>query len=279
MVDTGKLESKLKLVRDAKRFAVEKLGITENPSFENVGDNGAFYGVYVAWKHCLDSPFGDAYGRVCFSNEQKAKRYQIKNERRGLDTNFVIWNATSRMDCPITSSLLSKSETRIVEIVLHENFHIHVDIENMWVPRCIEETLSQIFAYFGGLLFFEGRILVIRDIEEKFQNRLKFYDFINKYIGELIEAYSHGVEEGRSLLGVAQQEAIKSGIKTNLAVNNTFFLSQWCYAVATRVGYELLLGRHPKEYTTRPEIRTLTERLPKDPEGKSQMMGLPYLLG
>ncbi len=52
------LESKLNLIRNAKRFAVERLGIAENPSFEKVKDINGFYGVFVAWKHRLSSPFG-----------------------------------------------------------------------------------------------------------------------------------------------------------------------------------------------------------------------------
>lgn len=258
------LEERIKLVKDIKKFAVKKLGICENGSFENVSGDKHAYVVYASRRDKIEPAMGRAY--EIFEKKGDCDILQKELKKRGFDTIQVLWEAWGSEECPITQSILRASKTRLSYLVLHENFHIHCKKKDIKLEPHIEEAVGNVFAYQGSLIYFRDRNpWVIQHIERDFIRDLTYDEFVKRYTDELNKAYEKNPSKARLIFEKAKKEkdqldsegAIKSGFKKSAlksALNNAYFLMQQDYCRGRKSVFAALKDVDPRLYITNTDL-------------------------
>jgi hypothetical protein len=253
------LEGKIGLIKDIKEFAVDKLGITPNPSFEKVGAVDFFHVLYASRPDKIESAIKNRFKNLIYEDQEECKKKEEFFNSRGYDVLKMTWEAIGKKDCPITSSMLESSKTRQSYLVLHENFHIHCKENNLSFNLAVEEAIADCFAYQGALIYFASNPSMISHIKRDFREWQEFYAFANRYIIRLEEAYKQSTRKGRRLLDDAKIEArklfcdaISKEVKDrlNLPINNAYFLRLKSYAPMAIPVYEAFREMDPREYLT-----------------------------
>lgn len=157
---------KLRLVHDARRFAIEELG------FRNAGDAYTSFAqlpsdtlalvLSAAWQDRLEfrTWWFPITGRVpyrAYFSVDAAERAQASMERQGFDTYLRPTSAFSTLGWfadPVYSTVLRQNEVSLVETILHELAHNH-----LFLPG--QGTFNESYAVFVGhaaaIQFFCGR--------------------------------------------------------------------------------------------------------------------------
>lgn len=265
------LEERIGLVKDIKRFAVKRLGVSENPSFNRVGGVDVFHVLYASRTEGIESAIENKWGNRVYEDEDECKKDEEVLQSKGYDVLRMTWEAIGTEDCPITSSMLGCSKTRVAYLVLHENFHIHCRKNPARFSLAVEEAIADCFAYQGALLYFASNPSMAGHIRRDFREWQEFFDFANKYITRLGEAYNVDKSKGRRVLGDARREAeklsstmISKEVRERLAlpINNAFFLRMQSYAPMARQVYEAFRDMDPREYVTnRRKLNAVLRRL------------------
>ncbi|MBN1645592.1 hypothetical protein JW868_00970, partial [Candidatus Woesearchaeota archaeon] len=129
---------KIQLAREARRWAETELGVFPNLSFERVATYPAVYAVFAALPDGLESAYKHGLDFVDFNTYSDARRFRSEWDAEGYHTNVVGFEAINTFSMPITPALLRQSFLRILEVVLHEQFHIHVDNKGWRFPLHVE---------------------------------------------------------------------------------------------------------------------------------------------
>lgn len=252
------LEETISIVRDAKRFALENLGISQNPSFTTTGDFKTYFIVYASRHDRIESVLGE-WSNEPFDNPEECNRRENELQSQGNDTLQMTWETKGSNDCPITSSMTKISKTRLIYLVFHENWHIHCRLNEIKLQPNIEEAAGDCFAYQAALLYCDSNPQLKGNMKRDFMEWLQFYEFANKHTERLEAAYKTGVSAASEILQAARAEAkeISSRIiskevrqRLNLPINNAFFVRVKYYAPMALSVYSALKDIHPKEYTT-----------------------------
>jgi predicted aminopeptidase len=252
---------KIELIKDIKKFAVHRLGISPNPSFKKVGGGKTFHSLYASRTDKLESIITGRYRNLGYTDKEKeeCKRDEKLLISKGHDVLRITFEAVGSENCPITDSMLKSSKTRLAYLVLHENFHIHCIKNPVKFNVAVEEAIADCFAYQGSLMYFASKPSMVGNIKRDFEEWQEFYDFANKYILKLENAYEDSKIKGRRLLGNAKREIKKLSENTFskeikerslLPINNAFFLRLKSYAPMARPVYEAFKDMDPKTYVT-----------------------------
>ncbi|MFH1065757.1 MAG: hypothetical protein V1734_04605 [Nanoarchaeota archaeon] len=251
-----KLEEMVDLAKELKAFAVSELGISENPSFQSVEDGEWFYGIYTSRTDRIE-PYFKGYPS-CEDHKDKIKWEERIAELSKYDINIypIKVEAQGFKECQIKKSLIRNSKSRLAYVVLHENVHIHCDINNIQVGRQVEESLADCFAYEGARLYFSKTNPAMARQMTKLQNYyFGFFDIINKFYPMLAEAYKRSKEEGRVLLETAEKKLEPfRGKNPKRRLNNAHFLCYSKYSTKSRQVFEALKGIQPKEYMANKDL-------------------------
>ncbi|MBU2637668.1 MAG: hypothetical protein KJ955_01725 [Nanoarchaeota archaeon] len=239
------LEERVAFVKDLKRFAVEELGVSQNPSFEKINLKTSWlYAIYVSLPDIIASPWEGHSGCKCYKADKKewtARKRQF--ESYGWHIWPQRWEAEGIAECPITKAALKATKTRVAYLILHENTHIHCLINNIELPRDIEEPLADCVAYHGALLYYQRNNAMIYHIKQEFDQWAKQMKIINKYHSLINEAYSKNPKKVKSLLQAVQKE-----LNMSKPANNAFFIAFGRYSLRQFDVFEALRDLHPKEY-------------------------------
>ena len=252
-----KLEEMVNLVKELKAYAVTELGISENPSFQSVEEGEWFYGIYVSRTDCIE-PYFKNYGTCETYTDEKEWRDRIADlSKYDIDINPVVWEALGFKECQIKKSLLRASKSRLSYVVLHENAHIHCEINNLKVGGQVEESLADCFAFEGARIYFSKNNPDMAKQMTQMQNHyFEFYTSLNELYSRINEAYNRSKEEGRALLETAGDIFSTFRRKKNLKykVNNATLLSHKNYSTHSRQVFEALKGIHPREYMANKDL-------------------------
>ncbi|MFA5887992.1 MAG: aminopeptidase [Candidatus Nanoarchaeia archaeon] len=251
------LEERIALARDVKRFAVEELGISPNPSFKRVEEDNKksrFYGVYCSYKDRIESAAG-RMGFIRCDNRADWENVSAKWEKAGFDIFAVTWEALSSSVCPITKFLLKAPKHRLVYVILHENSHIHESMNGFNLPYNIDEALACSFGLKGSRLYFSAHAPHMNRVADKQRNnKLSFFDKINHYVSLANESYGRSFEEGRAVLEKADTEIRSFWNLPGKKLNNAYLLSFIYYSEKTKIVWERLKDIHPREYMTNKDL-------------------------
>lgn len=231
-------EEKIALAKDMKRCAVEVIGISENPSFERVSENGSpFHVLYVSSKDCLDYP--GVMPNINFDSLEEAQKEKKHFEKKGYDTYIRSSPVIGLEDCcDLTSSVLESEVDYLSYMVFHENYHIFSSEKNMGFGWEIEESICDLFAHKASIQYFkEKNPEIVTVIDDYFTSFFEYKKICGEFIEKLEEAYEESVEKGRELLRTAREELTASlslnpwGKILDDELNNAWFLmeKQYCY--------------------------------------------------
>lgn len=254
------LEERISLAKDLKRFAVEELGISSNPSFEKVSSRKEYYNIYCSRKDRIE-PAVNELGTLQFCrgwewNDRRRWKKSIKElQHQDIDIYPVTFGALGFETCPITRSLLDADIPCLAYIVLHENVHIHCSKNSFNLPLIVEEAVANCFAYSGALAYFNRNDkLMVEHIEKYIQYFFIFDDWVNSYSAALKAAYASGIEKGRAMLKEAHIQLYGNRSREFAPLNNAFFLAQGLYSTNTKKVWERLKDIHPREYMANKDL-------------------------
>lgn len=156
---------KLRLVRDVRRFAIERLGLAETGSYTSVYDTGDRP---VAWNvsasdpdafapYTWDFPIVGTMPYIGFFDEEKADEEGRRLRERGLDALVLPVPAYSTLgwfDDPFFTSMLKYDEATIADIIVHELAHATVFIDS---DAEFNETLATFIGQAGAEAYFLAR--------------------------------------------------------------------------------------------------------------------------
>ncbi len=156
---------KLRLVRDVRRFAIERLGLAETGSYTSIYDTGARP---VAWNvsasdpaafapYTWDFPIVGTMPYIGFFDQALADEEGARLRARGLDALVLPVPAYSTLgwfDDPFFTSMLKYDEATIADIIVHELAHATVFID---ADAEFNETLATFIGQAGAEAFFLAR--------------------------------------------------------------------------------------------------------------------------
>jgi predicted aminopeptidase len=217
---------KLLLTRQARAFAIHKLGLDAGDSytsFTQLETDTLAWVLSAAYKDRLESKtwWFPIVGRVPYkgyANEKGARKAQSKLEDDGFDTYLRTTSAFSTLGWfadPLLSSLLRYDEVDLVETVLHELSHNH-----LFVPGKVRfnESFATFVGRVGAVRFFCGPEGTPQNppecqlARERWADDQAFSRFLDEFTTELRAVYSDpnlSVEEK-----VAGREALFGDYKT-----------------------------------------------------------------
>ena len=155
------LKSKLRLIKEIKRFAIDSLGINPSENYENLFDQK---GKPVMWvvtackKNKLEPyywkfPFLGKFSYKGYFDEGKAIEEEKVLKKQGYDTDIGIVNAWSTLGWfkdPIMSSMLKKSPGQLARVIIHELTHGTLYVKN---NIQFNENLASFVGDKGAILF------------------------------------------------------------------------------------------------------------------------------
>ncbi len=141
-----KLEERLTLIKDIKRFAVEEAGIIANDSFTTTNlELKTIYCFFAAPKKGEIKATRENYESFYDSNE--LVRYSTKFSKKKYDKYVRKVEAIGSEDVPITPGLINADTHRLIYIMNHENIHIHFELNNIKINKNLEEPICDYIAF------------------------------------------------------------------------------------------------------------------------------------
>jgi predicted aminopeptidase len=157
--------SKLRLVLDAREYAVNALGLDASASFTTftqLDSDTLVLVLSVAYQDslALRTWWWPIVGRVPykgFFDVAAAQREQEKFEREGFDTELrpaAAFSTLGWFNDPLLSTTLDSDSTSLVNTVIHELLH-----NTLWIPDDVafNESLASFVGHYGALAFFTAR--------------------------------------------------------------------------------------------------------------------------
>ncbi len=195
---------KLLLTRQARAFAIHKLGLDAGDSytsFTQLETDTLAWVLSAAYKDRLESKtwWFPIVGRVPYkgyASQNGARKAQSKLEDDGFDTYLRTTSAFSTLGWfadPLLSSLLRYDEVDLVETVLHELSHNH-----LFVPGRVRfnESYATFVGRVGAIRFFCGPEGTAqnppgcRQARERWDDYQAFSRFLDEFTEELLAVYS-----------------------------------------------------------------------------------------
>lgn len=155
------LKSKIQLVRAAKAFAVDSLGLAKTDNYTKIYDQKgkpvlwvvsaceAFQLKEYTWWYPL---LGDM-GYKGFFSEELANKEANKLREKGLDvavSTVSAWSTLGFFNDPILSNILNKSEGELADLIIHELTHATLFVKD---DAEFNENLASFIGNQGALLF------------------------------------------------------------------------------------------------------------------------------
>ncbi len=128
------LAARLRLVQDARRYAVDALGLPENASYETYADLDR---EYVVWNVFAAEEFSLQPKRWCYPvvgcvayrgyfEKSAAERFAQKLGRQGLDVHVGgvgAYSTLGKFNDPVLSTMMRWSDVQLVGVLFHELAH------------------------------------------------------------------------------------------------------------------------------------------------------------
>jgi len=155
------LKSKLLLVQEIKKFAIDSLGLAYSGSYEKFYDQ---QGKPILWTitacepYSLTAkewvfPFVGNFSYKGFFDEDKLKKEEEVLRKQGWDTEIdevSAWSTLGYFDDPILSSMLMRSEGSLANLIIHELTHGTLFIAD---DLTYNENLANFVGHQGAILF------------------------------------------------------------------------------------------------------------------------------
>lgn len=135
------LKTKLLLIQDIRKYAIDSLGLKNSVNYTTVYDQGAQPAIWVisacepfqlkvkAWKF----PIIGSMPYKGFFNKEEARDEQYRLREEGYDTKFGTtsgWSTLGWFKDPILSNMLYQSEGNLAELIIHELTHSTIFIKD-----------------------------------------------------------------------------------------------------------------------------------------------------
>lgn len=155
------LKQKIKLIREIKRFALDSLGLDPSGSYESFYDQHnqpILWVVTAAERYQLVArqwhfPILGTFSYKGFFEKARADSTVADLKKEGFDTRIgevSAWSTLGFLNDPILSSMLSRSEGSLAELIIHELTH-----GTLFVKNSLEynENLADFVGEYGALQF------------------------------------------------------------------------------------------------------------------------------
>lgn len=156
---------KLRLVQEARRFAVDSLGLSAGESFTTFArvDSDTLVLVLSAAyrdRFAMRTKWWPVVGRVPYQGYfdfAAARAAQAKAEREGFDTDLrpaAAFSTLGWFNDPVLSTTLRADSTQLVNTVIHELVH-----STVWIPgdAVFNESFANFVGAHGAMAFFRAR--------------------------------------------------------------------------------------------------------------------------
>lgn len=135
------LKTKLLLIKEIRKFAIDSLGLHDSPNYNAVYDLKGKPTAYVVQaaerfrvkKYLWKFPVVGALPYKGYFDEADAKREQVALMEQGLDTRIVNpagWSTLGWFKDPVLSSMLRRDEAGLAELIIHELTHSTIFIKD-----------------------------------------------------------------------------------------------------------------------------------------------------
>jgi predicted aminopeptidase len=201
---------KLQVVQEARRFAVDSLGLTADASFttySRVDSDTLVLVLSAAYRDslALRTKWWPVVGRVPYQGYfdfAAARAAQAKDEAAGFDTDLRPASAFSTLgwfNDPLLNTTLRADSTQLVNTVIHELVH-----STVWIAgdAVFNESFANFVGTYGALAFFraKGDTAAMTRIRRDWQSELVLGAFYAETFAALTAAFD-------SLPGAARHEA------------------------------------------------------------------------
>jgi predicted aminopeptidase len=240
---TDEEKEKLRLIQDARRYAIDVIGLDAGDSYTVYYDTqgrAAAYNVSAAYPDRFESvtwdfPFTGTLPYIGFFEESPARTEQQRLVDAGYDTIMSPVDAFSTLGAyadPVRSSMLAREDTALVDTIVHEILH-----NTVWRSGDVifNENLATFFGRTGAINYFEDREGLDSDRADFARMRYEDIDQYNEFMvalyDELDEFYQSDLTrdervKGREAIFQAARDRFMADIHTTLNMPD-----QWAWIV------------------------------------------------
>lgn len=221
---TEKVKKKLRLVKDVKKFAVDKLYLPDNDSYTEYVDLKRDYVLWsvVATPELSIKPYKSCFLIVgCmnyrgFFNEESAEEFANDLKEKGFDVSIngvAAYSTLGWFDDPVTNTMTRWRDTQLAGLIFHELTHQKLYIDS---DTTFNESLAVTIQYEGIVRWLkEKNEIEAIDKYKSYNNRRKqFLELVLNTHNELKELYESELSDEQKR---AQKKTIFEKMKSQYA--------------------------------------------------------------
>lgn len=211
------LKTKLRLISEIKRFAVDSLGLDNSDSYTQFYDQR---GTPILWvltasqKYKLlakewSFPVIGSFSYKGYFDSTKAQTEEKLHIAEGYDTQLnevSAWSTLGFLDDPVLSSMLYRGDGSLANLICHEMTHGTLFVKNNLE---LNENLASFVGDYGAVLFLKNRYGANSE-------QLKRYYFQDKYRNAFGEHILKGATELDSLYKSFETQKLTNSLKDSL---------------------------------------------------------------
>jgi predicted aminopeptidase len=216
------LKERIRLIQEIKQFGVDSLGLNPSDNYTTFYDQGGkpiLWVITASERYKLKArewtfPFIGTFAYKGFFDSTKAAEQEAALIAEGYDTDInevSAWSTLGYLKDPILSSMLSRSEGSLANLILHELTH-----GTLFVKNNLEMN--------ENLASFVGDEGAIRFLTQKYgpdSKELKKYEFSKKYNDAYSQHVLRGAQELDSLYATfvdQKVDSVKDALKKKLII-------------------------------------------------------------
>ncbi|NOT01147.1 MAG: hypothetical protein HOP29_11020 [Phycisphaerales bacterium] len=205
-------QAKLRLIQDARIYAIETMGLRNSRSFTlflDLGDSTRVYNVSASEPDSLSEqtwsfPFVGTVPYLGFFDRELAERFRDRLTGEGLDVLMYEVDAYSLRDLlpnPIRSGMLRRDDLTVIETVIHELLHDTVFRSG---DTDFNESLATFVARAGTVEYLRDRAFdenIIADAAERFDDTDAYNAFMFRLFADLQDYYATDIGREAKIAG------------------------------------------------------------------------------
>ncbi len=181
------VKRRLRFIQDVRRFAVDSLGLTDTDNYQTYFDQGGkpiLWVLTAAERYRMralerDFPFIGTFTYKGFFEFDRAKAEEAELKQRGYDTELgevAAWSTLGYFRDPILSSMLSRSDGQLANLIIHELTHSTLFVKD---NHEFNENLANFVGDYGAIQFLKMRFgLASRPLRQYEQGKV----FSDRYL-------------------------------------------------------------------------------------------------
>lgn len=214
------VKTRLRLVQDIRRFAIDSLGLNDTENYQTFFDQR---GKPILWVLTAAEPYRlkavdwrfpviGSFTYIGYFDHERGKREEAEMRANGYDTELgevAAWSTLGYFHDPILSGMLTRNDGRLASLIIHEMTHSTLFVKD---NHEFNENLANFVGDYGSVRFLVSRYGAdspqVKEFEQGKAFSERYIQHLNRGCRQLDGLYAE--------FGPGQPNGLKDSLKTEL---------------------------------------------------------------